>query len=207
MPTPAIAVHLSDERRTGILTIFQKFDRRVAKTPRQEPPPNSGIDTFEFWIPQRRPGGKNPAIEINPPLDCFRAENISNGWSRPVRQTNAWVAAPEDKDPSLTLTWKQPQTISRIDLFFDGDYDHPMETVLWGHPEREVPFCVKQYRILADDGKILAEVHDNHQVQNIIRLEQPVTTKRLRIEGLTTDSEIPPAVFAIQIAVVYKCAT
>jgi hypothetical protein len=207
MPTPAIAVHLSDERRTGILTIFQKFDRRVAKTPRQEPPPGTGIDTFEFWIPQRRPGGKNPAVEIKPPLNCFRAENISNGWNRPVSQPNAWVADPDDKNPSLTLTWKKPQTISRIDLFFDGDYDHPMETVLWGHPEREVPFCVKHYRILADNGKILAEVHDNHQAQNTIRLEQPVITKRLRIEGLSTGTPIPPSVFAIQTAVVYKCAS
>jgi hypothetical protein len=207
MPNPEISVQLSDERLTGLLTLYQKFDDKVAKTPAQTPPANSGIDTFEFWIPQRRPGGKNPAVEINPPIDCFTVENIFNGWNRPVRQPNAWVAAPEDKDPSLTLTWKQPQTISRIDLFFDGDYDHPMETVLWGHPEREVPFCVKQYRVLDEAGNVLAEVKDNHQAQNIIRLEQPVTTSRLRIEGLTTDSEIPPAIFAIQIAAMYKCAT
>jgi len=198
MPDSNISVQLSDERLTGILTVYQKFNAAVAKTPAQTPPENSGIDTFEFWIPQRRPGGKNPAIEINPPIDCFRAENISNGWSRPVRQPNAWVAAPEDKDPSLTLTWKQPQTISRIDLLFDGDYDHPMETVLWGHPERNVPFCVKQYRISADDGKILAEVKDNHQAQNIIRLEQPVTTSCLRIENLSTGSALPPALFDMQ---------
>lgn len=198
MPNPVISVRMSDERLTGILTVYQKFNAAVAKTPAQTPPENSGIDTFEFWIPQRRPGGKNPAVEINPPLDCFRIENFSNGWNRPVSQPNAWVAAPEDKNPSLTLEWKQPQTISRIDLFFDGDYDHPMETVLWGHPEREVPFCVKQYRISADDGKILAEVHDNHHAQNTIRLKQPVTTICLRIEDIATGSDLPPALFDVQ---------
>jgi hypothetical protein len=198
MPNPVISVRMSDERLTGILTVYQKFNAAVAKTPAQTPPENSGIDSFEFWIPQRRPGGKNPAVEINPPLNCFRVENISNGWNRPVSQPNAWVAATEDKNPSLTLEWKQPQTISRIDLFFDGDYDHPMETVLWGHPEREVPFCVKQYRISADDGKILAEVHDNHQAQNTIRLKQPVTTICLRIEDIATGSDLPPALFDVQ---------
>jgi hypothetical protein len=75
-----------------------------------------------------------------------------------------------------------------------------METVLWGHPEREVPFCAKQYRVLD-------EVIDNHQAQNIIRLEQPVTTKRLRIEGFSTGTPIHPSVFAIQIAAMYKCAS
>jgi hypothetical protein len=207
MPDSNISVQLSDERRTGILTVYQKFNAAVAKTPAQTPPPGTGIDTFEFWIPQRRPGGKNPAIEINPPLDCFRAENISNGWNRPVRQPNAWVADPQDKNPALTLEWSEPQTFSSIDLFFDGDYDHPMETVLWGHPEREIPFCVRRYRILDDAGRILADIQDNHQAKNTHRLEQPVTTKRLWIEGLSTGTPIPPSVFAIQTAVVYKCAT
>lgn len=197
MPNPDISVQLSDERRTGILTLYQKFNAAVAKTPAQTPPPDSGIDTFEFWIPQRRPGGKTPAIKINPPLDCFTAENIFNGWLRPVSQPNAWVAAPEDKYPSLALEWEQPQTVSRIDLFFDGDYDHPMETVLWGHPEREVPFCVKQYRILDGAGNILTEVKDNHYAQNTIRLKKPVTSKRLRIENLSTGTSVPPAVFAV----------
>ncbi len=197
MPNPAISVRMSDERLTGLLTVYQKFNAAVAKTPAQTPPPGTGIDTFEFWIPQRRPGGKNPAVEINPPLNCFRVENLSNGWNRPVSQPNAWVAAPEDKDPSLTLEWKQPQTISRIDLFFDGDYDHPMETVLWGHPEREVPFCVKQYRVLDEAGNVLADVQDNHQAQNTIRFSKPARIKQLKIETSAAGTSVPPAVFAV----------
>jgi hypothetical protein len=72
-----------------------------------------------------------------------------------------------------------------------------METVLWGHPEREVPFCIKQYRILDDAGNVLADIRDNHQAQNKIRLNRPVTVRQLRIENLTTGTDIPPAVFAI----------
>jgi len=197
MPNPAVSVRLSDERLTGILTVYQKFDEKVAKTPAQTPPPDSGIDAFEFWIPQRRPGGKNPAVEIHPPLNCFAAENILNGSTRPIRQPNVWVADPADKNPTITLAWKKPQPLSRIDLFFDGDYDHPMETVLWGHPEREIPFCIKRYRILDENGTVLAEIKDNHHAQNTIRLDHPVTTCMLKIENLSTETPVSPAVLAV----------
>ena len=198
MPNPAVSVQLSEERRTGILTVYQKFDEKVAKTPAQTPPENCGIDSFEFWIPQRRPNGQNPAIELNPPLSCFSPDNISNGWNRPVCQPNAWVAEPSDSAPTLTLKWDAPKVISCIHLFFDGDYDHPMETVLWGHPEREIPFCVKEYRVLSGDGTVLAEVHNNHQAQNMIPLNPAVKTDSLRLENLQTGTRIPAAVFDVR---------
>jgi hypothetical protein len=198
MSNPAVFLHLSNERRTGIVTVYQKFNEAVAKTARQDPPKNSGIDSFEFWIPQRRPAGKNPAIEINPPLDCFQVGNLCNGWTRPVSQANAWVADPADPAPALTLDWNSPQSISRIDLFFDGDYDHPMETVLWGHPEREIPFCVRRYRILDGGGRVLADIADNHQAHNIVQLEPWAITQCIRIEELHTEASIPPAVFEVK---------
>lgn len=58
---------LSEQRLTGVLSVAQKFNRAVAKSPRQEPPPDSGIESFEFWLPERRPGGRNFAIRIDPP--------------------------------------------------------------------------------------------------------------------------------------------
>ncbi len=63
MANPDVSVHLSDQRVTGVLAVTQKFNRAVAKSPRQEPPPGSGIDSFEFWIPQRRPGGQESGAE------------------------------------------------------------------------------------------------------------------------------------------------
>jgi hypothetical protein len=198
MANPALSVHLSDERRTGVLTLHQKFEKAVAKTAAQQPPDNSGIEPFEFWIPRRRPDGRNPAVQLDPPLDCFAADNINNGWARPVAQANAWVADPDDPDPRVRLEWDTPRAIGRIDLLFDGDFDHPMETVLWGHPEAVVPFCVRRYRIVADDQRVLAEVADNHQAHNRIRLASPVTTKHIDIAGLRTENRTPPAVFEIR---------
>lgn len=47
--------------------------------------------------------------------------------------------------------------IREVILFLDGDFDHPMETVLWGHPERVPPYMVKRYRILDDEGNVVAK--------------------------------------------------
>ena len=148
MANPHVTVHLSDQRLTGVLAVSQKFNRAVAKSPRQEPPADSGIESFEFWIPERRPGGKNFACKIEPALNSFNVTNLTNGFARPTRQPNAWVAAFEDEQPCLKLTWAKPQKISRVELMFDSDYDHPMESVLMSHPERVMPFCVPNVVVL-----------------------------------------------------------
>lgn len=150
-----VSVHLSDQRLTGVLSLSQKHNRAVAKSPQQDAPPDSGIDSFEFWLPERRPGGKNFALTIEPPLEVFGAANLTNGIARPTNQPNAWVAAFEDEQPCLRLTWARPQTIARVELMFDTDYDHPMESVLMGHPERVMPFCIPNVVVL--DGRIVPE--------------------------------------------------
>lgn len=192
-----ISVHLSDQRVTGILSLSQSMNKAVAKGARQEPPEGSGIDSFEFWLPSRRPGGKNMAFSAKPAIQAFSAGNVTNGIARPTTQPNAWVAAPDDPAPRLTLRWPAPQTIRRIDLSFDTDFDHPMESVLMGHPERDMPFCVQRYRILDAAGRVLHECFDNHQTRNVIRLSQPVQTGALHIEVLETHGA-PAAIFEVR---------
>jgi len=70
---------------------------------KQEPPQDSGIDTFEFWCPERRPGGQNIAMNINPAITDFGVSNILNGFIRPTIKPNAWIAAQEDQNPSLNI--------------------------------------------------------------------------------------------------------
>jgi hypothetical protein len=160
MENPKISVHLSEQRLTGVLSVAQKFNRAVAKSPRQEPPPDTGLDSLEFWLPERRPGGKNLAIRIEPPLEVFGVSNLTNGFARPTRQPNAWVASFEDEQPCVRLTWAEPQTFSSVELMFDTDHDHPMESVLLGHPERVMPFCVPKVVVL--DAR---EVRDTKAIQ------------------------------------------
>ncbi|MBI4891007.1 MAG: FAD-dependent oxidoreductase [Acidobacteria bacterium] len=194
---PAVRVHLSDARVTGVLSLSQVMNAAVAKGTRQEPPEGSGIDSFEFWLPARRPGGKNFALQCRPGLRAFGAVQVANGFGRPVSGANAWVAGLEDSTPRVTLRWAAAREIRRIDLVFDTDFDHPMESVLWGHPERDVPFCVRDYRVLDDAGRVLAEVQGNHQTRRSVVLDSPVKTAALHVEVLETHGA-PAAVFEVR---------
>jgi hypothetical protein len=194
---PDVHVHTSAFRASGILSLSQSMNRAVAKGARQEPPEGSGIDTFEFWLPSRRPEGRNFAVVLNPPLDVFAPENVQNGIARPTCQPNVWIADPGDPSPRLSLCWGAPRTIRRIELSFDTDFDHPMESVLMGHPEREIPFCVKRYRITAHDGRLLFESAENHQTRNIIVLPEPVSAASIHIDILEARTA-PAAVFGVR---------
>jgi hypothetical protein len=193
---PAVSVLQSEQRVTGILSLSQSMNAAVAKGARQEPPEGIGVESFEFWLPSRRPGGKNLAIIVEPPLMPFSPESVASGIGRPVATPNAWVADPNDPLPTLTLSWAEPQLLARIDLVFDTDFDHPLESVLMGHPEREIPFCVKRYRITGDCGAIVFESGENHQSRNTIRLEPMVRTSTLRIEVVETRG-LPVALFEV----------
>jgi hypothetical protein len=194
----AITAHLSDQRLTGVLAVSQKFNRAVAKSPRQEPPPGTGIESFEFWLPQRRPGGKNLACRITPPLAAFEPSNLGRGFHRPTSQTNAWAAALEDPTPTLTLEWHSPVEISRLEFGFDADFDHPLETVLMRNPETVSPFCVPAVRVKDDTGRLVGELHDNHLGTVALVLPAPVRTRRLTVELTAPAGGAPAALFALR---------
>ena len=82
-------------------------------------------------------------------------------------------------------------------LSFDTDFDHPMESVLHGHPERDMPFCVRHYRLLDGQGRVLHEVPDNHSSRNVVRFERPVTTDTLQVEVVSTHGA-PAAIFEVR---------
>lgn len=197
MPCEGVGAHLSDTRVTGILSVMHGANKKVAKSAIQTPPEGIGVDTFEFWIPERRPKGKNLAIRIDSGLDCFEPSSVVNGLSRPVMQPNAWVAELHDPKPSLTLTWDTPQKISRMELSFDTDWDHAMESVQWGHHDAAMPFCVDCYRVLDDNNALIFECNENHQTRNTIRLNESVVTKQLKLEIVKTHGT-PASIFEVR---------
>ncbi len=217
MKNDAVSAHLSDQRVTGVLAVCHNGNKAVAKSSTQTPPPGSGIDTFEFWTPKRRPAGKNFALRIEPPLEVFHATNLTNGLARPTNQPNAWVADFAQEQPVISLTWDKPQTIVRIELGFDTDFDHPMESVLMGHPERVMPFCVRELVVAdgvrvsvpagghvanepngSDTERLLCEISQNHQSRQIIYLHQPVTTDCLELRLIAPSANAPAALFEIR---------
>ncbi len=190
MANDKVTLRLSEQRVTGVLAVGYKKTHESAT--------DIGVEKFEIWPPRRRPAGQNFACRIEPPLTAFGPENVITGPSRPVSQPNAWVADFADPAPSLTLQWPEPQTISRVILMFDPDYDHPMESVLMGHPERDMPFCVKGFAILDGEGRVLHECQDNHQARVEVKFVTPVTTARLHIAIKQSQGPCPAAIFTVR---------
>ena len=192
-----VQVKGSQRRVTGTLSVFNKANKAVSNHGKQEPPEGLGIDTFEFWIPERRPKGHNIAMQITPALEAFSVNQLTNGFTRPYRQSNAWVADPLDPQPTLHLRWERPQTIRSIQLHFDTDFDHPLESSLLGHPENAMPFCVRNYTVRDASGSLLHQRADNHQTINRIVLDEPATTDCITLTLEHPSADVPAALFAL----------
>ncbi len=188
---PHLTMRHSRRRVTGLLTAWKGADQADFR--------EVGGEVFEWWRVKRRPGGENLACAIEPPLASFGVENLKTGFLRPTHQANAWVADPEDDKPALTLTWGQTQSIDHIELWFDADYDHAMESVLMGHPESVVPFCVRDYVIRDADGKELHRCSGNYQTVNRIQFDEAVRTKGLSIELAHPSEHVPAALFGVRV--------
>lgn len=195
---PLVKVCRSVNRITGILSLFNTTNIAVSNYGKQEPTEDIGVDAFEFWCPKRRPAGENIALKFLTPLDAFDVGNIRNGITRPTHLPNAWVADMNDPNPWLTLMWDHSKFIKRIELSFDTDFDHPMESVLMTHPENVMPFCIRNYTIEDQEGNVVYRKEGNYQTRNTIRFEQPLKTKKLTLRMEAPAENIPASLFEIR---------
>ncbi|NDW08717.1 FAD-dependent oxidoreductase [Dysgonomonas sp. 520] len=177
---------------SGLVSVFNKISPEVSNWGKQESAEDIGVESFEFWCPERRPEGQNIAMKISPALNCFAKENLLRSPYRPVEKPNAWVADLNDKKPTITLTWKEPKKIKGITLFTDTDYDHAMESVQWGHYDRKMPFCVDE--IIVGNKEI-----SNYQTKVNIKFDSELETNKLTIELKNSSANVPVALFGIHI--------
>jgi len=184
---------------TGTMMLMNRYDKSVATSGVQSPPDGIGVDSFEFWLPSRRPAHQNMALQISPALEPFKVSNLNNGIFRPTNRVNAWVADISDKNPAVTLTWKEPVEISRIVLFFDSDFDHPLESTLRVHPERVVPHTVKNYTIRNAEGELVYEKTGNYQTINEVNFEDKLKTSSITLYLEHPSSHVPAALFEVQV--------
>lgn len=194
-----IQIAVSEQLVTGTVSVFNKVHKVVSNTGKQVSPINSGIESFEFWTPERRPKGKNLALAFEPALSCFDKEQVVNGHLRPWLQANAWIAAFNDQHPTLTMEWASPQELNGITLYFDCDYDHALETVLMQHPETNMPYCVQSYRVKTVEGQVLADVVGNYQTVNRIHFDKVMSSKKLIIEIDHPSANVPASLFQVQV--------
>ena len=192
-----ISVQTSNTLVTGLVSVVNGENKAVSNTGKQEPPQGLGVETFEFWCPERRPQGKNLGFEVKPGLDVFGTENLNNGYVRPTNHTNAWVSDLIDVNPKISIEWPERKSVQKIKIMFDTDFDHAMESSLMGHPQRVMPYCVREYIIKNDEGEIIAKKVNNHQTINEIVLDQLVETKRLEFIFKKPIENVPVGVFEI----------
>lgn len=195
----SVKIRTSTKRYTGLLSVFNKFNIAVNNHGKQEPPLNSGIDAFEFWCPERRPEGHNIAMNILPAITAFDPANVTNGFTRPTMTSNAWVAALEDEYPELKFCWPAQQTVKRVRLYFDTDFDHPMESVQMGHPESRIPFCIRNFKLLNEKRELIAEVIDNYQTICSINFSEPMKLNEIVLQMEKAENNIPCSLFQIYI--------
>jgi hypothetical protein len=195
---PAVRVRVSDDRMTGILAVSSAYNKAVATSSVQSPPAGIGIDTFEFWLPKRRPEGGNLAMKIDPAIELFGAGNVAFGPARPTRTVNAWLADPADPEPSLAFEWERAVRIGRVIVEFDPDWDHPMESVLMSHPEEVVPFMVRDFDLLDGEGTVLAGVRGHRGARFEWKAGEALVTSGLHLRILATHGA-PAAVFRVRI--------
>lgn len=198
LKNPLLHLPYTEQRITGLLSVYNGVNKKVSNNGFQRAPKDSGVDNFEFWCPQRRPEGQNIAVKLHEAIKLFEPTNLQNGIDRPVTGPNAWVADPADPEPMLTLVWNQPKPIARIDLVFDTDSDHAMESVLMTHPERVMPFCIRNYRIEDADGNVIYRKEGNYQTRNSIVFAAPILTDRLTVHMDHPSENVPAALFAVR---------
>jgi hypothetical protein len=186
---------------TGVLSVFNRVMPAVSNWGKQTVTEDIGIDEFEFWCPERRPDGQNIAMKISPAINSFGASNLLNIINRPVEKANAWVAALDDRNASLTIDWSDKVEVSEITLFMDTDWDHPMESVQWGHSDNRMPFCADQIKVYDDQNKLLAENTANHQTLVMFTFEIVIKTKQLALRISNSSDKIPTALFGIIILI------
>jgi hypothetical protein len=194
-----VSLPLSDQRVTGLLSVFRAYNPAVSNYGKQEPTEDIGVDTFEFWTPQRRPKGKNLSLSFSQPVYTFAPEAVRNGLQRPLNQPNAWVASFDDPKPTLSLKWDSLKKIQRIELFFDTDYDHPSESVLMIHPEEVAPFCVRSYVVKDDSGNVIFSETENYQTHASILFDSLIETSELHIEVKHPSPLTPAAIFEVRV--------
>ena len=78
------------------------------------------------------------------------------------------------------------------------DYDHPMETVQWGHADNRMPQCADDIEIIASPNTHVT-ITNNYQATVDVPFEgQGITTNRLEIRLSNASSNAAVALMGIQ---------
>ncbi len=197
MENTKVEVGLSNTLLTGLLSVKQGGLEKVSTTSRQEAPVGFGVDSFDFWVPERRPEGQNIAFESTQPLYEYSKKNLLMGALRPTSLPNAWAADFSDPKPTLFLEWPEGIRAQQLTIYLDCDYDHPLESVQYHHDDRVMPHLVHACKVVCNN-LVIKSVLDNHQGLINVSLPDDELIKKLAIQ-LTNTQGHPVAVLGIRV--------
>ncbi|HVU33209.1 MAG TPA: FAD-dependent oxidoreductase [Opitutaceae bacterium] len=194
-----VEIRCTTVRATGILSLFYSHTQKDGDYGYGTSLAGIEVDSFELWSPRRRPAGWNFALRLSTPIAPYAVAQITNGVYRPTSTVNAWVADPADQDPAVTLEWDAPQSVRKVVVDLDPDWDHPMESVIRWHEDRAMPFTVKNFQIEDGSGKILAAKTENYLARWEVTLPERIDTKRLLVRVTAMNGPCPPAIFGVSV--------
>ena len=197
MENEYVSVGLSSHLVSGLMTVRQGGLAKVSTQARQKAPASLGVESFDFWVPERRPQGKNIAFSSHVPVHKFAKENLLEGAFRPTVSPNAWVAHQEQSPAWMHFVWKIPIEAQDLILYFDCDYDHPLESVQYHHHDRVMPHLVDEFRILCN-GEQVFETRSNHQGVVRVRLPEGLVIEDLKVLMTNTQGHAV-SVFGVRI--------
>ena len=194
----SVRIRLSNRLQSGTISVFNVGNKAVSNNGAQNPPEGIGFESFEFWRPLRRPDGQNIAMNIVPAIEPYHPGLLKNGSTRPFSSGNCWVASLEDSHPEVHVKWDEQVSVKSVYLYFDTDFDHPLENSQLGHPERELPFCVSDYSLHDAEGREVYRKSGNHQTINRIVFDEAVETSELTLKLEHPMENVPASLFEIR---------
>ena len=144
--------------------------------------------------------GNTLSFKISPEQDCFHADNVISGVSRPYQYTNVWMS---DSNLPLSqwikLSWEEAQEINSVELTFPG---HLLREYHAYKPFYKDPQCPKDYEIWAlekDKWIMIESVEGNYQRQRKHKLSKSLITKELKINVKATNGDSKACIYEIRV--------
>lgn len=140
------------------------------------------------------------SFQVSPPQDCYRADQVLSGVTRPHRSTNVWRSDPSVPLPqSLQLTWDEPQEIRQVQITFAGNLlrEYHASPALFRDPQ-----TASDYLLEAKVDGVWVEVggrRGNYQARVVHTLDAHVTATAFRLTILATNGDPSAAVTEIRI--------
>ncbi|RTE11274.1 FAD-dependent oxidoreductase [Paenibacillus whitsoniae] len=149
---------------------------------------------------RRYGNGETLAFQIEPAQNCYPAQHIVSGVTRPYRSTNLWRSDPSEGMPQwVELAWEEAQMISQVEVTFAG---HLLRDYRFYPPLSPDPQCVKAYELQAwmnGEWMTLEKVSNQYQRRRIHHLANSVSTKKLRLVVYETNGDPSAAIYEIRV--------